>query len=334
MTSHNAVQLTLLNEVAWGKRIKAWLSNLAGKKGPSQNIVGRKKLEQTIDNVMGELQTYLGMRDMDVDELTPQVLSKFLASVGIGANARDIPSNKNGIVDSSTLAAIVKDLSIKAITGEPMEYQKPKVAASTDPFGLGGARQTPALSRSPATKKRKSTQTAPTAAAEPAAPRNNEPRSVASNTTPSFVGAQTKPTAFDVDSPKWNIVSAAPTAGSELKEPKTAPTAATEPAAKKPSKPKTTRTAKATPTASPPVMPSAPAAKKPSKPQTKKQSESIDRLIDSVNCMSSDAYLKMSTPKYFKLIQILESAGMTLKDIGLWRVLKESTDQLVILRKR
>ena len=349
MTSHNTVQLTLLNEVNWRKRLKAWGANLLGKPGPSQNIVGRKKLEQTIDNVMGELQTYLGMRDMDIDELTPQAMSKFLASVGIGANAKDIPSNRNGLVDTKTVDAIVKDLSIKAITGEPMEYQKPKVAASSDPFGRGGARQTSASSDpfgrgsgapplSTAVKKRKSTLTAPTSNSEPTAPSNNAPQSASSTTEPTFVGAPTKPTTFNVDLPSWNI-GTTPPSGSTPREPKT--TSSAMPAGSTPSKPKATRSAKATPPKStpaetPPVMPagSTPVIKKSSKPRTKKQSESVDRLIDSVNRMSLDAYLEMSMSKYSKLTQILESSGLTLKDIGLWRVLKESTDQLVVLRKR
>jgi hypothetical protein len=330
MTSHNTVQLTLLNEVTWKQRLGAWGASLLGKKGPSQNISGRQKLEQTMDRVTGELQTYLGMRDMDLVDLTPQVMSKFLASVGIGADPLDIPSNQRGIVDRKTVNAIVKDLSIKAITGEPMEYQKPNVTATRDPFGLGGVRP-PVPVTKPAAQQ--------TSAASPATP-------------PSYVGAPATTTSLSVDPSSWSATQP-PAAG----KPKTArsaetPTMPTAPAAGKPKtarsaetptmptapaagKPKTLRTAKSTPTATPPVMPAGttpPAAKKSRKPR--KQSESLNRLIDSVNRMSSDAYLKMSMPKYSKLTQILESLSITLKDIGLWRVLKESTDRTVVLRKR
>jgi hypothetical protein len=358
MSSHSSLQLTLLNEVDWKKKFGAKWAGLFGKKGPSHNIAGRQQLEQTIDRVMGELQTYLGMRDMDLNELTPQTMSKFLGSIGIGANPKDIPGNKNGLVDTKTVDAIVKDLSIKALTGEPMEYQKPKISATKDPFGLGNARRTvPTAVKSTATKT-KTTQTGVSVTdyiknwtQQVASVDSEQEKTALSKQLAKFIidksttpgGAEEIAAAL---APQLNTATSKPqtndnTPTTSDTEPSMvdAPASVTPPAAT--SKPKTTRSAKpAEPAQKPVVMPAgttppaATTAKKPRKPRTKKQAESVNRLIDSVNRMQHNAHIRMTIPEYTQFTRILESADSTLKDVGLWRVLKESTDQAVVLRKR
>lgn len=122
-----------------------WLKNLANKfmePGRQQNAVGRDQLAKAQERLFGEIQNYLGLRDMSLKDLTPEILAKFLNSYDIAVDPNDIPADPSGIVDRSTIKNIVKDLTIKSLTGEPLQYTNPN-ASVRQPSVLKPNRTTP-----------------------------------------------------------------------------------------------------------------------------------------------------------------------------------------------
>ena len=108
-----------------------WIKNLANKftePARGQNTAGRERLAQTQERLFGEIQNYLGMRDMSLSDLTPVILARFLNSNGIEVTPDDIPADPSGIVNKSTIRNIVRDLSIKSLTGEPLTYTNPSAS--------------------------------------------------------------------------------------------------------------------------------------------------------------------------------------------------------------
>ena len=391
-----------------------WLKNLARRytePGRGQNVVGRERLVQTQEKLYGEIQNYLGMRDMSLSDLTPKILAKFLNSYDIAVDPNDIPADPNGIVNKNTVKDIVKDLSIKSLTGEPLTYDKPadqssvlkrrsqtaaqpastatndylknwvenvKKAVDDDatnelakellaflsqkfasPDGAKEVADTmsaqkPASSPAPASAAPSPSSPAtasPSAKAKTSAKKPNNP----STSQPS--SANTTKANADKNTPSKEQPKAAPKQEPKA-EPKAAPQAAPkqEPKAEPKAAPKTpakSSSTKAAPKAAPKAEPtkSDNTTKKPEKNvQTVvkggqkislpvmpggKKSESIANIVAAINeGKKFPSGLKIDAKDYKYFVKILETLNLTIKDLGLWRVLKESNDQYVTLQVR
>lgn len=115
-----------------GKAAK--FANKIGAKGTAQNLAGRTSHALTAKNLSNELQNYLGTKGVGLGSLTPDALAQFLTAKGVNVRPTDIQANKNGTVDRSTVGTIIRDLAAKSLSGEPLVYRKsisPKIGADS-----------------------------------------------------------------------------------------------------------------------------------------------------------------------------------------------------------
>ena len=122
-----AVGNAALNRAPAGVLSKASkLASRFGAKGTAQNLAGRASTSLTSKNALGAFQNLLGTKGIGLSNVTPELLAQFLTSRGVDVRSSDIPTNANGTVDKSTIGNIFRDVSSKSLTGEPLIYRKPK----------------------------------------------------------------------------------------------------------------------------------------------------------------------------------------------------------------
>jgi hypothetical protein len=364
-----------------------FIKNMFKKKDPGydKNQAAREQLKKRQNALYGEIQNYLGLRGMDLNELTPKLLARFLNSYDINVSPSDIPADMDGTVERSVLDNIVRDITIKSLSGEPLTYEPP---TQTRALGVppAGNRPQPAPTATPAATqdvesylnnwiKNVSSAVDDDAKADLArefaaflAQKVSSPdgaldvtNAIASTKTPAAAPKAASAPAASTPSKPAKTKSAA---GSKNKTstasassipvmPKSEPAATPEPKAEPKSEPKAEpkSAAKPVPKAEPKAEPKSAAPKPAAKPVPKKtkgkygvtlppnmpgtKEESIHRVAKAIKeGKQIDSGLKITAHDYKYFIKILETMNLTLKDIGLWRVLKESSDQYVVLQTR